>query len=230
MTSADPSVVACRAVCRAYRSGGSEVPALRQVDLDLARGSFTAIVGPSGSGKSTLLRLIGCLDVPDTGTVTIDGVTVSGLSTRRRARVRSRAIGYLFQTPADNLLDYLTVRQHLRLGAQMRGARRGADVDAFLDQLGITARATHLPRQLSGGEQQRLAIAFAAIGDPLVVVADEPTGQLGRGHADAVVAALRGLAGRGTTVVAATHDPVVWRHADRALAMRDGRLADRQPA
>jgi len=205
------------------RSYGDTVQALRGVDLSLPPGSFTALVGPSGSGKSTLLRLIGCLDRADAGALTIDGVEVTRLSRRRRTRLRRRQIGFLFQAPADNLLGYLTVREHVELGARLRGlSKRDKQVDELLDALGLADRARHRPSQLSGGEQQRVAIAFAAIGAPAVFAADEPTGQLDHTTVDGVLAAFRVLASRGIAVLAATHDPAVSRRADRVITMRDG--------
>jgi putative ABC transport system ATP-binding protein len=224
----DRPVVVCVAVERSYSldggsHAGSAVAALRGVSLALAPGSFTALVGPSGSGKSTLLRLLGCVDRADRGTLEIDGVDVTRLSRRRRTRMRRERLGFVFQAPTDNLLDYLTVRQHLRLGARLRGlSTRDGQVDATLDALGLADRAEHLPRQLSGGEQQRVAIGFAAVGPPAVLVADEPTGQLDHSTVDSVLDAFAVLASQGVAVIAATHDPAVARRADRVVTMRDG--------
>jgi putative ABC transport system ATP-binding protein len=239
--SADP-VVVCRAVRRTYQLAGSSVAALRGVDLDLPAGTFTALVGPSGSGKSTLLRLLACVDRPDEGQLTVAGRRVERLSRSGRVRLRRRRLGFVFQAPADNLLDYLTVAQHLRLAAQLRGQpsasklRRlpsaamlppaDAGLHELLDRLGLADRADHLPRQLSGGEQQRAAIAFAAVGPPALLVADEPTGQLDHSLVDGVLDALRALAGAGVAVVAATHDPAVAERADRVVRMRDGRIEE----
>ncbi|MPZ26181.1 MAG: ATP-binding cassette domain-containing protein [Micromonosporaceae bacterium] len=205
------------------------VPALRGVDLRLPAGSITALVGPSGSGKSTLLRLLACVDRPDSGQITIDGVEVAGLSRTRRVRLRRTRLGFLYQSPADNLLEYLTVREHLELGAALRGlSARDPQLPALLDRLGLADRADHRPRQLSGGEQQRTAIGFAAIGPPVLLVADEPTGQLDHTTADEVLAALRVLATTGMAVVAATHDPAVARLADQVLQLRDGQIVDEE--
>jgi ABC-type lipoprotein export system ATPase subunit len=215
--------VRCRGVARTYHLDGSEVTALRGIDLDLARGTFTALVGPSGSGKSTLLRLLACVDRPDTGTIEIDGVPTARLSRRGRLRLRRSAIGFMFQAPADNLLAYLTVRQHLRLAAQLRGMSiRDGQAEQLLDRLGLADRSSHLPRQLSGGEQQRVGIAFAAIGPPALLVADEPTGQLDRSNVDSVVDGFLAMADAGVAVVAATHDLALARRAHRVVQMRDG--------
>jgi ABC-type lipoprotein export system ATPase subunit len=217
----------CRDVVRSYHLAGSDVPALRGVDLVLPRGSFTALMGPSGSGKSTLLRLLACVDRADSGSVLVDGTEVTRLSRAGRVRLRRRRIGYLFQSPGDNLLEYLTVRQHLELGARLRGlGRHDAGVSDLLARLGLTDRADHLPRQLSGGEQQRTAIGFAALGPPAVLVADEPTGQLDHGTVDSVLAAFAALTATGVAVVAATHDPAVAGRADQVISMRDGRVVD----
>jgi ABC-type lipoprotein export system ATPase subunit len=225
-----PAAVRCRDVVRSYRLAGSVTHALRGVDLELAPGTVTALVGPSGSGKSTLLRLLACVDRADAGLVEIDGVDVTGLSRGGRVRLRRRRLGFMFQSPADNLLDYLTVRQHLALGAQLRGLSPcDPQVDELLDRLGLADRAAHLPRELSGGEQQRVAIAFAALGPPALLVADEPTGQLDHTTVDSVLDAFAVLAGVGVAIVAATHDPSVARRADRVVRMRDGRVEE-EPA
>ncbi|QSB17458.1 ABC transporter ATP-binding protein [Natronosporangium hydrolyticum] len=219
----------CDEVERSYGSAGSLVPALRGVSLTLPRGSITALVGPSGSGKSTLLRLLACIDRPDAGRIRLDGVEVTTLSRPGRVRLRRRQLGFLYQAPADNLLDYLTVREHLQLGAALRGLpKRDPQLTSLLDRLGLADRAEHRPRQLSGGEQQRTAIAFAAIGPPAVLVADEPTGQLDHTTADEVLAAFRVLATTGVAIVAATHDPAVADRADQVLRMRDGAVVQEE--
>jgi ABC-type lipoprotein export system ATPase subunit len=219
--------VTCEDLARTYGVDGSLVPALRDVRLAVPRGSITALVGPSGSGKSTLLRLLACIDRPDAGRIVIDGTEVSRLSRTGRVRLRRTKLGFLFQNPADNLLAYLTVREHLELGAALRGLpRRDPQVTTLLDRLGLTDRGDHLPRQLSGGEQQRTAIGFAAIGPPALLVADEPTGQLDHHTVEEVLAALRVLATTGVAVVAATHDPAVARQADQVLQLLDGTIVE----
>jgi len=220
-------VVVCRDVVRTYQQGGSSVAALRGVTMTLAPGTVTALVGPSGSGKSTLLRLLACVDRPDEGRIDIDGTDVVRLSRAGRVRLRRTRLGFMFQSPPDNLLGYLTVREHLVLGARLRGlSTPDGQVDALLDQLGLATRAGHRPAQLSGGEQQRVAIAFAAVGPPALLVADEPTGQLDHTTVDSVLDAFALLAANGVAVVAATHDPVVARRADRVVLMRDGRIEE----
>ncbi|HET6213498.1 MAG TPA: ABC transporter ATP-binding protein [Micromonosporaceae bacterium] len=224
MTRPEPAV-SCAEVVRTYRVDGSVVQALRGVTLDLLPGTVTALIGPSGSGKSTLLRLLACVDRPDSGRIRIAGSDVSGLSRAGRVRLRRARLGFMFQSPADNLLGYLTVREHLELGARLRGlSTRDTQVDVLLDRLGLAGRANHKPGQLSGGEQQRVAIAFAALGPPALLAADEPTGQLDHTTVDSVLDAFAVLAESGVAVVAATHDPAVARRADRIVTMRDGRV------
>lgn len=225
-TPTGPPNVVCRAVIRSYRISADDiVPALKGVDLQLHPGTVTALIGPSGSGKSTLLRLLACVDRPDSGSILVQGRDTARLSRGRRVRLRRRSLGYMFQSPADNLLDYLTVRQHLKLAAQMRGRRvRRSDVDDLLERLGLAGRADNLPRQLSGGEQQRAAIAFAAVGPPALLVADEPTGQLDHDTVGDVLDAFTALARTGVAIVAATHDPIVAQRADRVVHMVDGRI------
>ena len=223
------AAVSCRGVVRTYRIEGSAVPALRGVTLDLAPGTITALMGPSGSGKSTLLRLLACVDRPDEGSIVIDGENVVGLSRSGRVRLRRRRLGFMFQNPADNLLGYLTVREHLELGAQLRGmSTSDPQLDTLIERLGLAERVGHRPSQLSGGEQQRVAIAFAAVGPPALLVADEPTGQLDHTTVDSVLDAFVVLAESGVAVVAATHDPAVANRAHRVLYMRDGQVSSDQ--
>jgi putative ABC transport system ATP-binding protein len=223
VTRPDPAV-RCQDVVRTYRIEGSAVAALRGVTVELAAGAITALMGPSGSGKSTLLRLLACMDRPDEGSIVIDGADVVGLSRSGRVQLRRRRLGFMFQSPADNLLGYLTVREHLELGAQLRGiSTKDPQIDLLLDRLGLADRAGHRPSQLSGGEQQRVAIGFAAVGPPALLVADEPTGQLDHTTVDSVLDAFEVLAATGVAVVAATHDPAVARRAHHVVQMRDGR-------
>ena len=227
---AGDATVSCVDTTRTYRiSADDTVQALRGVNLDLHPGSVTALIGPSGSGKSTLLRLLACVDRPDSGLILIQGRDTARMSRSRRVKFRRRRLGYMFQNPADNLIEYLTVRQHLRLAARMRGVSlRRREAEDLLERLGLAGRANSLPRQLSGGEQQRAAIAFAAIGLPALLVADEPTGQLDHDTVGDVLDAFGALARAGVTIVAATHDPIVAQRADRVVHMVDGRIEEDQ--
>jgi putative ABC transport system ATP-binding protein len=222
----------CSGLVKIYWTATGEVHALKGIDAVFPAAAVSAVVGPSGSGKSSLLRILAGLDRPTAGQVQIGDVRLSGLPVARLRRVRRRLLGYVFQRPADNLIPYLTVAEHLRLAAGLRGAREG-DGGELLELLGLADRRHHLPRQLSGGEQQRLAFAKAVVGDPPVVVADEPTAELDRASGAALLAAVAALAARGTGLVLATHDPAVVGLAERTLYLRHGAMeaeATRQEA
>jgi putative ABC transport system ATP-binding protein len=217
---ASGSAAACAGLVKIYWTATGEVQALKGVDADFPAAAVSAVVGPSGSGKSSLLRILAGLDRPTAGQVTVAGVRLSGLSVARRRRLRRRLLGYVFQRPADNLVPYLTVAEHLELAARLRRARR--DHGELLELLGLAQRRRHLPRQLSGGEQQRLAFARAVVGDPPLVVADEPTAELDSAAAAALLEAVR--AGRGTALVLATHDPAVVSLSERTFYLRHGAM------
>jgi putative ABC transport system ATP-binding protein len=222
----------CSGLVKIYRTATGEVHALKGVDAAFPAAALSAVVGPSGSGKSSLLRILAGLDRPSAGQVQIGGVRLSGLSPTRLRRLRRRLLGYVFQRPADNLIPYLTVAEHLALAARLRGVGH-ADGAELLELLGLTDRRRHLPRQLSGGEQQRLAFARAVVGDPPLVMADEPTAELDRASGAALLEAVGALAARGTGLVLATHDPAVVRLAERTLFLRHGAMeaeATRQEA
>lgn len=224
MRSAEAAAV-CRGVHRRYDIGSGAVAALRGVDLEVTSGAVLALMGPSGSGKSTLLRLFACLDRADRGQVVLDGRDTTAMSRRQRLRLRRSRVGFVFQDPAQNLIEHLTVRQHLALAASLRGLRAsGKAITAMLDRLGLAERVDYFPQQLSGGQQQRVAIAFAALGAPALLVADEPTGQLDHDSGAAVMQALHALAAEGTAVLVATHDRGVARQAHRVVVLRDGVL------
>nr|WP_019814091.1 ATP-binding cassette domain-containing protein [Saccharomonospora saliphila] len=225
MTRADPVVLRGTDLRHSHRAGGRTVPTLRGVTLTARRGEVTVLTGPSGAGKSTLLRVLACLDRPDHGTVILDGVDATRLSARRRRALRRTRIGYLCQEPAANLVDYLTVSEHLTLAARLR--RCTADVAATLDLVGLGHRAGHLPRELSGGEQQRVALAACVVGDPPLVVADEPSAHLDRVSTERVAALFARLAERGIAVLLTSHDPGVTTVADRTVALVDGSTVER---
>jgi putative ABC transport system ATP-binding protein len=228
---AEPAA-SCSGLVKIYRTATGEVHALKGIDAVFPTAALSAVVGPSGSGRSSLLRLLAGLDRPSAGQIQIGGVRLSGLSLTGLRRVRRRLLGYVFQRPADNLISYLSVAEHLQLAARLRGVRHPNDGE-LLELLGLADRRHHLPHQLSGGEQQRLAFARAVVGNPPVVVADEPTAELDRASGAALLAAVSALAARGTGLVLATHDPTVVRLAERTLYLRHGAMeaeASRQEA
>jgi putative ABC transport system ATP-binding protein len=215
----------CRGVGKTYRTATESVPALVDVTLSIPRARVTVVVGPSGSGKSSLLRLLACIDSPDTGEVLIAGQRVDRLRPRARRRLRQRQVAYLFQRPGENLLPYLDAVGQVRLAASLRGAPVTEAVALeLLDRLGLRARADHVPGQLSGGEQQRLAVACGVVGDPALVVADEPTAELDTAAAERVLTAMEDLAAAGVGFVLSSHDPRVMAIADGFVRLDHGRL------
>jgi putative ABC transport system ATP-binding protein len=215
---------ACRGVVKIYWTATGEVHALKGVDAVFPSRAITTVVGPSGSGKSSLLRLLACIDRPTAGQVSVGGQDVSSLGAVRRRRVRRRLVGYVFQRPSDNLIPFLTARQHLEVAANLRGTRARQERDHLLDLLGLGDRGGHRPHQLSGGEQQRLAFASAVVGRPALVVADEPTAELDSESARTLMETVRRLRDEGTAFAIATHDPLAVEMADRTLYLRHGAL------
>ncbi len=221
------TVLQARGLAKTYGGDGIDVLALRGVDLDVGEGEFVAIMGPSGCGKSTLLHLLGGLDRPTAGSITLGGRHVEGLSEADWAVVRRREIGFVFQF--FNLVANLTVAENVDLPALLVGTSR-ADAatrrNELLERLGVTARADALPTRLSGGQQQRVALARALVNRPHVLLADEPTGNLDSASARDVIALLRELREDGQSLVLVTHDARVAAAADRVLQLRDGLVAD----
>jgi putative ABC transport system ATP-binding protein len=208
-----------------YAENARPVNALRGVSLDIEAGEFVAIVGPSGSGKSTLLNIIGTLESPSHGDYRFDGRAVAEMSGRERALLRASRIGFVFQN--FNLIDHLTVFENIRLGLRYRRDHLKNENERILsamDKVGLAHRADHLPRELSGGQQQRCAIARAIVGDPQIVLADEPTGSLDSQNAAQVLCILAELNSRGTTLVIVTHAPSQADRAGRVVEMHDGRI------
>jgi putative ABC transport system ATP-binding protein len=202
-----------------------EVYALREVSLSIFPGDFMSIVGPSGSGKSTMLGLLGVLDLPTSGTIRIGGQDVSALDDARRSRLRGDSIGFVFQQ--FHLIPHLTALGNVEtalLYRDMRPRERRDRAFAALDQLGLGARADHRPVQMSGGEQQRVALARAIVTDPLMILADEPTGALDSVNAAHVLEIFKGLESPERAVVMVTHDPTVAATARRKVTMRDGQI------
>lgn len=217
------SIVELQGVTRTYRRGSEQIAAARDVSLRIDAGEFVAITGASGSGKSTLLNLIGCVDRPDSGVVRINGATTSTLSERALTRVRGRQIGFVFQQ--FFLIPTLTVRENVLLPLVFTGRRDDARGDALIERVGLAGRASHRPVQLSGGEMQRVAIARALINQPLILLADEPTGSLDSATAASILELFLELNGEGLTIAMVTHNQELADGAHRAIRLRDGRIA-----
>ena len=218
------TIVSLRDVSRIYYVGGEEVRALGGVSLDVYAGEYLSIMGPSGSGKSTLFNMIGGLDNPTTGDVTVLGVRIADLSRRGQARLRNRCIGYIFQT--YNIIQVMTALQNVSLPILLNGVERPeAEVKAaeLLDAVGLGDRLHHRPDQLSGGQQQRVAIARSLANDPAVILADEPTGNLDTHTGEEIINRLSDLSRqRGVTIISATHDHKMLSVSDRVVSIRDG--------
>lgn len=221
----DKTVIKLEGVFKVFETETVTTHALSNIDLQVERGEYIAIAGPSGCGKSTLLSILGLLDTATSGAYFLDGQPVTGLSAKQRARVRNRQIGFIFQS--FNLLGDRTVAQNVELPLTYRGlsaSERRAQVMRALDRVGMTARASHYPSQLSGGQQQRVAVARAVVGDPSLLLADEPTGNLDSKNGAAVMKLLRELHATGATVCLVTHDPRFAEDANRVMRLLDGEL------
>jgi putative ABC transport system ATP-binding protein len=214
-------------VTKVFYTDEVETHALAGIHLEINQGDYVSIAGPSGCGKSTLLSILGLLDSPTEGSYQLNGKPVQGLSLSERARIRNREIGFIFQS--FNLIGDLTVYENVELPLTYRGmnsAERKKRVNAALEKVGMAHRAKHLPSQLSGGQQQRVAVARAVVGDPLILLADEPTGNLDSTNGEAVMDLLRELHRGGATICMVTHDSRFARHADRSIHLFDGRVVD----
>jgi len=221
------ALVELREVSKIYQLGGEEIRALDNVSLDIRVGEFISIIGPSGSGKSTLMHILGCLDTPSRGTITLDGVMIQDASQSQLAVMRNRKIGFVFQF--FNLLPKLNVVQNVELpmiysGVSARERRERAM--AALTSVDLVNRAKHRPSQLSGGQQQRVAIARALVNSPRIVFADEPTGNLDSHTGEAILSLFRQLSTEGRTIVLVTHDPEIAAVTPRRIEIRDGRIAE----
>ena len=227
MTASDSSLIQLEGVTKVFYTDDVETHALANVCLEIKNGEYVSIAGPSGCGKSTLLSLLGLLDSPSDGRYALAGRPVANLSPAERARIRNREIGFIFQS--FNLIGDLTVYENVELPLTYRGMKaeaRKARVTEALEKVGMAHRARHLPSQLSGGQQQRVAVARALAGDPLILLADEPTGNLDSSNGEAVMDLLRELHRGGTTICMVTHDPRFARYATRDVHLFDGRVVD----
>ncbi len=210
---------------RVYRTESVETTALDSINLDIGDGEFVAIMGPSGCGKSTLLNVIGMLDSPSSGSYVFNGQEVAGLTESKLAEVRKANIGFIFQS--FNLVDELSVRENVELALlyhNVPASERRKRADAVMDKVGIGHRAKHRPSQLSGGQQQRVAVARALVGNPKLILADEPTGNLDTQHGEEVMKMLQALNREGSTIVMVTHSPGHADYAGRVVNMLDGRI------
>ncbi|HET8674195.1 MAG TPA: ABC transporter ATP-binding protein [Blastocatellia bacterium] len=227
MSASDQPLIHLDNVKKVFYTDEVETHALSGIHLDIKKGEYISIAGPSGCGKSTLLSILGLLDSPSDGQYLLDGKTVSDLPLSERARIRNRQVGFIFQS--FNLIGDLTVIENVELPLTYRGmksAERKKRANDALERVGMAHRAKHLPSQLSGGQQQRVAVARAVAGEPLILLADEPTGNLDSTNGEAVMELLRELHQAGATICMVTHDPRYAKHADRQIHLFDGRVVD----
>ena len=225
------SLIHLEDVKKVFYTEDVETHALSGIHLDIYPGEYVSISGPSGCGKSTLLSILGLLDTPTDGTYVLNGQSVTNLSLSDRARIRNREIGFIFQ--AFNLIGDLTVYENVELPLTYRGtpsSERKKKVQAALERVGMAHRMKHYPSQLSGGQQQRVAVARAVVGDPSILLADEPTGNLDSSNGEAVMGLLEELHAGGATICMVTHDPRYARHAERGIQLFDGRVVEETDA
>ncbi|HEY7686428.1 MAG TPA: ABC transporter ATP-binding protein [Gemmatimonadales bacterium] len=225
------SLIQLQGIKKVFYTDEVETHALSDVHLEIKKGEYVAISGPSGCGKTTLLSILGLLDTPSEGQYVLDDRAVANLSAAERARVRNRQIGFIFQ--AFNLIGDLTVYENVELPLTYRGqsaTERKQRVQQALEKVGMSHRIKHYPAQLSGGQQQRVAVARAVAGDPAILLADEPTGNLDSSNGEAVMELLRELHRSGATICMVTHDPRYAAHADRSIDLFDGRVVEERTA
>jgi putative ABC transport system ATP-binding protein len=227
MSSSNGTLIKMQGVSKVFFTDELETHALDAIDLEIKKGEYLAIAGPSGCGKSTLLAILGLLDSPTEGDYVLNGQPVSTLKLGDRSRIRNREIGFIFQ--AFNLIGDLTVYENVELPLTYRGmasAERKEKVQRALERVEMAHRAKHYPAQLSGGQQQRVAVARALVGDPMILLADEPTGNLDSKNGDSVMDLLRDIHKSGATICMVTHDPRYINHAERTVHLFDGRIVE----
>jgi putative ABC transport system ATP-binding protein len=227
MSENNGSLIHLDGVTKVFLTDEVETHALAGIHLDVKKGEYVAISGPSGCGKSTMLAILGLLDTPSGGAYVLNGRNVENLKLSERARIRNREIGFIFQ--AFNLIGDLTVYENVELPLTYRGmssAERKKRVHESLERVGMSHRVKHYPSQLSGGQQQRVAVARALSGDPSILLADEPTGNLDSANGEAVMDLLRDLHRQGATICIVTHDPRYASYADRTIHLFDGRIVE----
>jgi putative ABC transport system ATP-binding protein len=227
MSAAGDNLIRLEGVTKVFVTDEVETHALAGIHMEIKKGEYVAIAGPSGCGKSTLLAILGLLDSPTDGAYVLKGQPVEKLKLSERARIRNREIGFIFQ--AFNLIGDLTVYENVELPLTYRGmgsAERKKRVHEALERVGMSHRVKHYPSQLSGGQQQRVAVARALVGEPAILLADEPTGNLDSANGEAVMELLRELHRSGATICMVTHDPRYARHADRSIHLFDGRIVE----
>jgi putative ABC transport system ATP-binding protein len=231
MSTPSDVLIKLEGVTKVFYTDEVETHALAGIHLEIKNGEYLAIAGPSGCGKSTLLSILGLLDTPSDGTYVLNGRPVANLTAAERARTRNREIGFIFQS--FNLIGDLTVYENVELPLTYRGmkpAERRKRAEEALEKVGMAHRARHLPSQLSGGQQQRVAVARAVAGNPSILLADEPTGNLDSKNGEAVMQLLQELHRGGATIGMVTHDPRYARHADRSIHLFDGRIVEENVA
>jgi putative ABC transport system ATP-binding protein len=229
MTASATSLIHLESVSKVFFTDEVETHALENINMDIMPGEYVAIAGPSGCGKSTLLSILGLLDSPTDGKYELNSKAVENLKLSERARIRNREIGFVFQS--FNLIGDLTVFENVELPLTYRGMKsseRKQRVNESLERVGMAHRAKHLPSQLSGGQQQRVAVARALAGNPSILLADEPTGNLDSRNGEAVMDLLKELHSGGATICMVTHDPRFARHAERTVHLFDGRIVEEQ--
>src|SRR5450432_1630273 len=227
MTESSATLIKMEGVKKVFYTDEVETHALSEIHLEILKGQYISIAGPSGCGKSTLLSILGLLDSPTDGHYWLNGQPVSKLTISERTRIRNREIGFIFQ--AFNLIGDLSVYENVELPLTYRGtgtAERKQKVQHALERVGMAHRLRHYPSQLSGGQQQRVAVARALVGDPLILLADEPTGNLDSKNGDSVMELLRDVHRNGATICMVTHDPRYADHAERTVHLFDGKIVD----